>query len=75
MSKIILEFDGANESIEAREALDGWKWKHSMWQLDQWLRNEIKHNDGLNSEASQAYDDIREKIREILSDDNLNLEP
>lgn len=74
MSKIILEFDGVEEAQDARDAIDGWKWKHSMWQLDQWLRNEIKHNDSLNSKASQAYDDVREKIREILNDDGLIME-
>jgi hypothetical protein len=42
MSKIILEFDGIEEADDARTALDGVKWKIAMWDLDQWLRSQIK---------------------------------
>jgi len=74
MSKIILEFDSVEEAQDARDAIDGWKWKHSIWELDQWLRNEVKHNDNLSEETYKAYDCIREEIREILNDNGLNIE-
>jgi hypothetical protein len=75
MSKIILEFDSVEEAQDARDAIDGWKWKHSMWELDQWLRGEVKYKEGLSEETHDIYDKLREKIREILDDNGLNIEP
>lgn len=74
MSKIILEFDSVEEAQDARDAIDGWKWKDSMWELDQWLRGELKYNDNLSQETYDIYDKLREKIREILNDNGLNIE-
>ena len=74
MSKIILEFDSVEEAQDARDAIDGWKWKHAMWELDQWLRGELKYNDNLSQETYDTYDKLREKIREILNDNGLNIE-
>ena len=61
MGKIILEFDSVEESIEAKNALDGTKWKIAMWDLDQKLRTVSKHGYSMfgNFEAS---DEELEKI-------------
>ena len=73
MAEIILKFN--DEDFEdARTALDGWKWKNAMWQLDQHLRSEIKYNEKISGDTANTYDSIREKIREILQDDNLIME-
>jgi hypothetical protein len=45
-----------------------------MWELDQHLRSEIKYNDVVNEETKDTYDQIRKKIREILSNNNINLD-
>ena len=74
MGKIVLEFDSEEEAENARVALDGWKWKHSMWELDQFLRNEVKYNEKNTGDTDTAYETIRTKIREILSDNNLQFE-
>ena len=78
MGKIILEFDSIEESEEARTALDGSKWKGAVWDLDQELRKIVKYGqfDGreATSEEMEIADKLREKIREILEDYNLNLE-
>ena len=81
MSKIVLEFDGIEEADEARTALDGIKWKTSMWDLDQLLRSTTKHNVSIlkhNEEATDLECEIAEKIREeigrILEDYNLSLD-
>ena len=73
MAEIILKFK-EDEFDDARTALDGWKWKSAMWELDQWLRGEIKYNEKLSAERDDAYQAVRDKIREILDDDNLNIE-
>ena len=81
MSKIVLEFDGTEEQDEARTALDGYKWKLAMWDLDQLLRSTTKHNVSIlkhNEEATDLEYEIAEKIREeigrILEDYNLSLD-
>jgi len=80
MSKIILEFDGVEEAQDARLALDGYKWKLAMWDLDQELRSTTKHGVSLlerNADATEmeyeVADKVREKIREILDGYGLNL--
>ena len=78
MGKIILEFDSIEESEEARTALDGSKWKIAVWDLDQELRKIVKYGqfDGreATSEEVEVADKLRQKLRGILEDYNLNLE-
>jgi len=79
--KITIEFDGIEEQDDARTALDGYKWKLAMWDLDQLLRSTTKYDVSLlkhNKQASEAEYEITEKIREeirnILEGYNLNLD-
>lgn len=74
MAEIILKFDSVEEADDARTALDGWRWKNAMWELDQHLRAELKYNEKISGETDKAYENIRQKIREILTDHNLNIE-
>lgn len=80
MSKIILEFDGVEEGQDARTAMDGYKWKMSMQDLDQELRSTAKHGISLLNDGNDATDaeyeiaeKIREKIRDILNGYGLTL--
>jgi hypothetical protein len=69
MGKIILEFNSEEESDDARTALDGYKWKAAMWELDQKLRSTTKYGQSVinnESEASGIEQDIAEKYREII---------
>jgi hypothetical protein len=72
--KVIIEFTDEDAASDARVALDGWKWKHAMWEIDQHLRNELKYNEQLPTEVDKAFESLRDKIREILSDSNLQME-
>jgi len=81
MSKIILEFDGVEEQDDARTALDGYKWKLAMWDLDELLRSTTKYDVSLlkhNEQASEAEYEVAEKLREeirrILENYNLKLD-
>ena len=80
MSKIILEFDGIEEATEARDALDGYKWKGAMWDLDQELRSVVRRGSSMtgtgeaSSEEIEIADKIREKLRDILSDWNIQFD-
>ena len=78
MGKIILEFNSEEEGNDARLALDGYKWKIAMWDLDQKLRGVAKYGAIDNTEATPEEQDMADKvrifIRDILNDYNLNLE-
>jgi hypothetical protein len=81
MAKIILEFDALEDAQDARTALDGWKWKSAMWDLDQRLRGTTKYGASLvnptkeaTSEEIDVADKVRDEIREILTSHGLNLE-
>ena len=78
MGKIILEFDSIEEQDDARMALDGVKWKVAMWELDQLLRSAIKYGTFDGREATEAErdmaDKVRDAIRDILNESNLNLD-
>ena len=78
MGKIILEFDSIEDAEDARTALDGSRWKIAMWDLDQELRKIVKYGqfDGreATSEEVEGADKLRQKLREILEEYNLNLD-
>jgi hypothetical protein len=81
--KVILEFDGTEEQEDLQTALDGYKWKNAMWDLDQLLRKTTKYQVSILSNSpkdlatgpeGEIADAIRDAIRRILSEWNLNLD-
>lgn len=66
MRKAILEFEDRNE---LSFALEGRDWYLSMWDLDQWLRSEIKYN-----EKHDELQPVRDKLYEILQDYELSFD-
>ena len=78
MGKIILEFDSFEEKEDARDALDGYKWKLAVWDLDPQLRSVVKYGSYENREATSEErnfaDKLREEIRSILDGYGINLE-
>ena len=74
MGKVILEFDSAEEQDEINSALEGYKWKLAMWDLDQHLRSVVKYESGNPTEEQMDFaEKLREEIRDILNDYSLNL--
>lgn len=80
MSKVTIEFDRVEEAEDLRNALDGWKYKMFIWDLDQKLRSVHKYGAALegSGEATEAEMDVcyklREYIRQELQDSNLTIE-
>ena len=78
MGKIILEFDSDEEKDEARMALDGYRWKGVVWDIDQELRKIAKYGFVGQKEATEEEralaELIREDLRRILDEFNLNLD-
>jgi len=74
MGKIIIKFDSVEEAQDVRDALDGYKWKIAVQDIDQMLRNRIKYDDQLPEDVSRAFETLRDNIREILSGYHLVME-
>jgi hypothetical protein len=78
MGKIILEFDSNEEKDDARVALDGYRWRGVVWDLDQKLREITKYGYVDKKEATEEErelaDKLRTTLREILEEWNLNLD-
>ena len=81
MGEIILKFDSVEEGSDARTALDGYKWKLAVWDLDQKLRSITKygasvltHDNQASGEEQDVAEKLREELREILNGYNINLD-
>jgi hypothetical protein len=80
MAKVILEFDSFEEAQDIQNALNGWKYKHFIWELDQRLRGVHKYGGALQGvgEATETEREVcsqlRTIIREMLQEDNLTIE-
>ena len=69
MGTVTLKFDSIEEQDDIQSALNGYKWKLAMWDLDQELRKTTKYGQSALSrdgEASSIEQDIAERYRELL---------
>jgi len=80
MAKVIIEFDRIEEADEIRVALDGWKYRAFIFDLDQKLRSVHKYGAALNGNGEATSEEmdvcyrLRDVIREMLQEDNLTIE-
>lgn len=81
MGKLILEFDTVEQQDEIQDAINGWKWRAAMWDIDQELRSttkhgvsQLKHNEEASDIEYKTAEKYREIIRDILSNYGLNIE-
>ncbi len=73
MPTATLTFTLPEEQSEHEHAIHGMDWALTVWDLDQWLRDRVKH--GLDSaEAKAAWDAARDALREILDGRGLTME-
>lgn len=72
--KAILEFNLPEDHLEFDVAIKGGDWSHAMWELNQWLRSQIKHPpDTMSDDTYKAFEDTRDKLYEILNENQLKL--
>ena len=73
--KAILEFNLPDDQPEFDNAINGTKWSLVAWELDQWLRSQIKYPpDDMSQEAYDAFEQCRDKLHEIKNEYNLNFD-
>lgn len=77
--KATLKFDlddpEKDDRIYLEDAINGFKWKNAMWELDRWLRTQYKYmpDEEYSEAAYKAYEKSREKLYEIINADGLKL--
>ena len=80
MAKVTIEFDCVEEADDLRNALDGHRYRHFIWELDQKLRSVHKYGAALNGNGEATSEEmdvcyrLRDVIREMLQEDNLTIE-
>ena len=74
MAKVTLEFDPDEDREDMESAINGWKWKMLVWDLDQHLRSELKYNDQVTGEAFEALEKLRDHLHALKTDAGLTLE-
>jgi hypothetical protein len=71
MTSATLTFDDENDLLTA---INGYKFKLALWDLNQFLRSELKYNDKLTSEQKNYAKIVRNKLHEVINDYNVTLE-
>jgi len=73
MAKVTIEFDSVEDQHELDVCMNGGKWYLLAWELDQYLRNRLKH-ENLPEDAYKALDEARDKLHELRSEDGLTFD-
>ena len=72
--KAILEFNLPEEQEEYQMFIDASKMQNVLWEMNQWLRKKTKYcADNTNEDTYEAFEECREKLNELLIDNNLDL--
>ena len=75
MPKAILEFNIPDEQDEFETACNAQKYRIILWELDQFLRNKIKHaSDDTSDDYLNALQTVRDEFWVLLEENNLNLD-
>lgn len=73
--KAILEFELPEDQSQFNFATQGSEWWYVVWNMDRWLRGETKHaHDLMPEDEYLAYEKCREKLRELIDSQGLNLD-
>jgi len=68
--KAILEFDCPEQEQELQTAIDGYKWKFVVSEIDRQLRNQSKYEDV----ETISIDSVRKIITDVINDYGLKEE-
>ena len=67
-----LEFELPEDHENYRQSADGMNWPLAMWDIEQFIRSEIKYQEEKYSEGEQeVFQTVRDKIVEIMNEYNL----
>ena len=72
--KATLTFDLPDDKTDFQLAIDSWKWRSIMIQLNEELRSKVKWDNNMSKDQREAYQDVRKKIVVMLNENNLRLD-
>jgi len=74
--KAILEFDlNEQEDVAAhKRATKALDMALALWDIDHYLRTQVKYNEALTQEAHDACESARERFYEILNERNISID-
>lgn len=80
MATVTLTFDNTEEQDEISDAINGWRWKSCLEELDDRLRSRCKYDapflpQSIKDLSCDQADALREMIREIAISNNLIFKP
>ncbi len=64
--RAILEFSFPEDNQEFELATKALKMYSTLWDLDVWLRGEVKYHE------REEFDEVRNKLRELMSDNGID---
>jgi hypothetical protein len=70
----ILKFELPEEDPEFKLALMGSEYYSVLWDLDQHLRSDLKHNDSLTDEEYNKVKQLREKLHNLMSEHGVSFD-
>ncbi len=71
--KAILKFELPEEQEEFNDAVNGSAFKTAIWELDQYMRSQLKHGD-LPDDVHDKVQEIRDQLHSILDDNKVMYE-
>lgn len=72
--KAILEFSLPEDQSDFDLAVNGAKAQSALWEMDQYLRNELKYSDDRSFEDLKLLQELRDQLREIMFENGLKFE-
>lgn len=70
--QFVVEFE-EHEHSQAKGYIDGLKWQSVCWDLDQWLRGQIKYSMAPEQELARLQG-ARDKLRELMTEEGVEFE-
>ena len=71
--KAILEFNLPEDKVDFDLALQGSGWKHVCWEMDQYLRKELKYSDDKSFEELKLLQYVRDELYRFMNENNVDL--
>jgi hypothetical protein len=71
--KAQLTFNLPEDHEEFNDAVNGNAYKAVIWELDQWMRSQIKHQD-MPDEVADKVQEIRDQLHSIMNEHNVSYE-
>jgi len=73
--KAILEFNLPEDQTEYQMVNNASKMFSVIWDMKQWLRSQTKHApDSMSDDAYNIFEECKEKLNELLIDNQVNLD-